>query len=137
MRVDGEVVGEIGPGLCLLLGVHQSDTPDEVEWMALKTAQLRIFEDPEGKMNRSPLEVGGSALVISQFTLYADCRKGRRPSFVEAARPEIAVPLYESFCKRLRIEGIPVETGVFGAKMEVEIVNDGPVTVILETPLRS
>ncbi|NUN98264.1 MAG: D-tyrosyl-tRNA(Tyr) deacylase [Candidatus Omnitrophica bacterium] len=134
VRVEGRVVGEIGPGICLLLGVHQSDTLEEVEWLALKTAQLRIFEDSEGKMNFSLQEIGGSALVVSQFTLYADCRKGRRPSFVEAARPEVAVPLYESFCKRLRLEGVPVETGVFGAKMEVEIVNDGPVTVILESP---
>jgi D-tyrosyl-tRNA(Tyr) deacylase len=104
-----------------------------VDVLAPKTARLRIFEDDEGKMNRSLLESGGEALVVSQFTLYGDCRKGRRPSFVEAARPEKAISLYEDFCKRLAIEGVPVKTGLFGAKMEVELVNSGPVTLILDT----
>ena len=134
VTVNGETAGEIGRGFCVLLGIHQDDTTDDVDWMAAKTAQLRIFEDEEGKMNRSLLDVAGSALVVSQFTLYADCRKGRRPSFVEAARPETAVPLYEDFCKRLELEGVPVERGVFGAKMEVSLVNEGPVTIVLESP---
>ena len=102
--------------------------------MVLKIAGLRVFEDDEGKMNRSLQDVEGAALVVSQFTLYGDCRKGRRPSFVAAARPEKAIPLYEDFCKRMEIEGIAVQTGEFGAKMEVSIVNDGPVTMIVESP---
>ena len=134
VEVDGQVTGEIGPGLCILLGIHQTDTTEQVDWMASKIAQLRIFEDEEGKMNRSLLEVGGSALVVSQFTLYADCRKGRRPSFIEAAPPAIAVPLYEDFCMRLSLEGMKVEKGIFGAKMEVTLANAGPVTIVLETP---
>lgn len=134
VEVDGRSVGEIGPGLCILLGVHQEDTTEQVDWMVLKISQLRIFEDEEGKMNRSLLEVGGSALVVSQFTLYGDCRKGRRPSFVGAAPPEVAIPLYEDFCKRLELEGVPVQTGEFGAKMLVMIENDGPVTIVLDSP---
>ena len=132
--VDGETVGEIGHGFCVLLGVHQEDTTDEVDWMVPKIAQLRVFEDDDGKMNRSLLDVGGAALVVSQFTLYGDCRKGRRPSFVEAARPETAIPLYEDFCKRLQLEGVTVAQGVFGAKMHVSLTNDGPVTIVLESP---
>lgn len=134
VEVEGRSVGEIGPGFCVFLGIHQNDTTEQVDWMALKTSQLRIFEDEQGKMNRSLLEVGGSALVVSQFTLYADCKKGRRPSFVEAAPPEKAIPLYEDFCKRLALEGVPVHTGEFGAKMLVSIENDGPVTITLDTP---
>lgn len=136
VTVDGQVIGKIGRGFCILLGVHQDDTNVEVEWMVSKIAQLRIFEDREGKMNLSLLDVGGDALVVSQFTLYADCRKGRRPSFIDAAPPDLANPLYESFCQRLKVEGIPVETGLFGAKMAVALVNDGPVTVIIDTPSR-
>jgi D-tyrosyl-tRNA(Tyr) deacylase len=134
VEVGGETVGEVGHGFCILLGIHQEDTTDDVDWMAPKVAQLRIFEDDDGKMNRSLLDVKGAALVISQFTLYGDCRKGRRPSFVEAARPERAIPLYEDFCKRLELEGVDVARGVFGAKMQVSLTNNGPVTIVLESP---
>lgn len=132
--VEGRITGEIGKGFLILLGIHRSDTAEEVDWMVSKVSQLRVFEDREGKMNLSLTDVGGAALVVSQFTLYADCRKGRRPSFIDAAPPELAVPLYELFCDRLKVEGIPVETGVFGAKMAVALVNDGPVTVIIDSP---
>ena len=137
VEVEGKTVGEIGQGFCVLLGIHQDDTTEDVDWMAPKIAQLRVFEDSDGKMNRSLLDVEGSALVVSQFTLYGDCRKGRRPSFVEAARPEKAIPLYEDFCIRLRLEGMIVTKGVFGAKMQVSLTNDGPVTIILESPEKS
>lgn len=132
VTVDGRVVGSIGPGLTVLLGVKEGDTEDEARWLASKVANLRIFPDDEGKLNRSVLEMGGQALVVSQFTLYADCRRGRRPSFVEAARPEVADPLVEKFVEFLRAEGLQVETGVFQAEMLVEIHNDGPVTVLVE-----
>ncbi|GMV67043.1 MAG: D-aminoacyl-tRNA deacylase [Candidatus Hinthialibacteria bacterium] len=132
--VEGRITGEIGKGFLILLGIHRTDTAEEVDWMVSKVSQLRVFEDREGKMNLSLIDVGGAALVVSQFTLYADCRKGRRPSFIDAAPPELAVPLYELFCDRLKVEGIPVETGVFGAKMAVALVNDGPVTVIIDSP---
>jgi D-tyrosyl-tRNA(Tyr) deacylase len=132
VSVNGEVVGAIGPGLTVLLGVKEGDTEEEARWLAPKVANLRIFPDDEGKLNRSVLEMGGEALVVSQFTLYADCRKGRRPSFVEAARPEVADPLVERFVELLRAEGLHVETGIFQAEMLVEIHNDGPVTVLVE-----
>lgn len=132
VTVDGRTVGAIGPGLMILLGVREGDTEEEARWLASKVATLRIFTDDEGKLNRSVLDVGGQALVVSQFTLYADCRKGRRPSFVEAARPEVADPLVEKFVAFLRREGLSVETGIFQAEMLVEIHNDGPVTVIVE-----
>ena len=132
VSVDGKIVGQCGHGLCMLAGVRVGDTEVEARWLAQKVAGLRIFEDDEGKMNRSVLEAGGSALVISQFTLYADSRKGRRPSFIDAERPEKADPLVNKFVEFLRAEGVPVETGVFGAMMLVEIHNDGPVTIILE-----
>jgi D-tyrosyl-tRNA(Tyr) deacylase len=125
--------GEIGPGLCVLLGVARGDGAAEAERLAGKVARLRIFENEEGKFDRSLLDVGGAALVVSQFTLIADTAKGNRPSFAEAAPPEQAEPLYERFCEELRGLGVAVETGVFGARMEVEIVNDGPVTIILDT----
>ena len=134
VSIEGETVGEIEGGVCILLGIHEDDTTEQVDWMVLKIAGLRIFEDTEGKMNLSLQEVGGSALVVSQFTLYGDCRKGRRPSFVAAARPEKAIPLYEDFCKRMEIEGISVATGKFGASMQVSLVNDGPVTLIIDSP---
>lgn len=134
VTVDGRCVGEIGPGLLILLGIHETDTIRDIEWLAPKIAQLRIFEDSAGKMNLSILDVEGAALVVSQFTLYGDCRKGRRPSFIEAARPERAIPLYESFCQRLRLEGLKVETGEFGEKMSVRLTNDGPVTLVLDSP---
>ncbi len=132
--VGGEVVGSIGPGLLVLLGVNQTDTAEQVRWLADKIIGLRIFNDADGKMNRSLMDVGGACLVVSQFTLYGDTRKGRRPSFIDAARPEVAVPLYEAFLDALRAQGVPVAAGVFGADMQVELVNDGPVTLILDTP---
>jgi D-tyrosyl-tRNA(Tyr) deacylase len=131
--VEGQTVGAIGAGVMILLGVTHDDGPEQARWLAGKIAGLRIFEDDEGKMNRSLLDVGGAALVISQFTLYGDCRKGRRPSFTHAARPEQAEPLCEQFMAFLREAGLQqVEYGVFGAYMQVEIHNDGPVTLILE-----
>ena len=132
VTIGGSVVGRIGRGFCLLVGFTHSDTPDQVLWIADKIAGLRVFGDAEGKMNLSLGEVGGAVLVVSQFTLYGDTAKGRRPSFVEAARPEVAIPLYERFCAELRGRGLEVATGEFGAMMEVEIHNDGPVTLILE-----
>jgi D-aminoacyl-tRNA deacylase len=124
--------GEIGPGLCVLLGVAEGDTAPDVERLAGKVARLRIFENDEGKFDRSLLDVGGEALVVSQFTLIADTEKGNRPSFAHAARPELAEPLYERFCEALAALGVPVARGVFGARMVVELVNDGPVTIVLE-----
>ena len=124
------VIGEIGRGLLVLLGVARSDTGEQAAWLADKILSLRIFEDAEGKMNRDVTEVGGAVLIVSQFTLYGDCRKGRRPSFIDAAPPEIAVPLYEAFINAVRAQGIPAATGRFGAMMQVELVNDGPVTLI-------
>jgi D-tyrosyl-tRNA(Tyr) deacylase len=132
--VDGQTVGSVDLGFVALVGVTHTDTRAEAELLARKTAQLRVFEDAEGKMNLSALDVGAGVLVISQFTLYADAKKGRRPSFVDAARPEIASPLVDYYAERLRAEGIQrVETGIFGALMQVEIHNDGPVTIILDT----
>jgi D-tyrosyl-tRNA(Tyr) deacylase len=125
--------GEIGPGLCILLGVARGDREEEAGRLAGKIARLRIFPDDDGRFDRSVLDVGGSALVVSQFTLIADTAKGNRPSFAGAAPPEQAEPLYERFISRLRALGVPVETGVFGARMEVELVNDGPVTIVLDT----
>ena len=124
--------GAIGSGLCVLLGVAAGDTETEAERLAGKVVRLRIFDNEEGKFDRSLLDTGGAALVVSQFTLIADTAKGNRPSFSGAAPPEEADPVYEAFCAALRAEGVPVETGVFGARMQVELVNDGPVTVILE-----
>ncbi|HEU0012514.1 MAG TPA: D-aminoacyl-tRNA deacylase [Longimicrobium sp.] len=132
VSVEGRVTGEIGEGLLLLVGFTEGDGDDALAWMAEKVVGLRVFRDGEGKMNRSVEDVGGSLLVVSQFTLYGDARKGKRPSFVEAARPETAIPLYERFLGLLRATGRPVATGEFGAMMDVELVNDGPVTLILE-----
>jgi D-aminoacyl-tRNA deacylase len=132
VRVDGRAVGEIGAGLCVLLGVARGDTAETAGRLAAKLARLRIFADEEGRFDRSLLDLGGSALVVSQFTLLADTARGSRPSFAGAAPPEEAEPLYERFCAALRELGVPVETGVFGARMAVELVNDGPVTIILE-----
>jgi D-aminoacyl-tRNA deacylase len=132
VRVDGEVVGEIGQGLCVLLGVSREDGEDEAARLADKVTKLRIFENEDGRFDRSLLDVGGDALVVSQFTLIADTAKGNRPSFSEAADPENAEQLYESFCAALRESGVRVETGRFGARMAVELVNDGPVTIVLE-----
>jgi D-tyrosyl-tRNA(Tyr) deacylase len=124
--------GEIGPGLCVLLGVARGDVPEDAERLAGKVARLRVFENAEGRFDRSLLDVEGAALVVSQFTLIADTAKGNRPSFSDAAPPEEAEPLYEAFCAALRALGVPVETGVFGARMQLELVNDGPVTIVLE-----
>jgi D-aminoacyl-tRNA deacylase len=132
VTVDGRVTGQIGRGLLLLAGFTDGDTDDALAWMADKVVGLRIFPDDEGKMNRSVEEIDGGLLVVSQFTLYGDARRGRRPSFVDAARPEVAIPLYERFLQVLRATGRPVQTGEFGAMMDVELVNDGPVTLILE-----
>ena len=134
VTVEGQAVGEIGPGLVILLGVGHSDGPVEADRLAAKIANLRIFADDEGKTNLSLLDVAGEALVVSQFTLYADCRKGRRPSFVRAAPPDVAAPLVETFAGELRRAGVGrVETGEFGAMMLVEIENDGPFTIVLDT----
>lgn len=133
VMVDGEVVGAIGPGLLVLLGVAQGDGPEEARRLAAKAADLRIFADDEGRFNRSLLETGGAALVVSQFTLLADVRKGRRPSYVAAAPPEEASRLVDAFAEALRELGAPVATGRFGAHMRVELENDGPVTIVLDT----
>ena len=133
VRVDGQVIGAVGTGLLVLLGVAPADTPDDAAWLADKAVGLRIFADDAGKMNRSVAEVGGGVLVVSQFTLYGDTRKGRRPSFIGAAGPEVAVPLYEAFVEAVRAQGVPAATGRFGAMMQVELVNDGPVTLIVDS----
>jgi len=132
VRVDGATVGAIGRGFCVLAGFAPGDGDEQLAWMADKLAGLRVFGDGEGKMNLAIGEVGGAMLVISQFTLYGDAQKGRRPSFIGAAPPDIAEPLYRRFCALLRERGVTVETGRFGAMMDVELVNDGPVTLILE-----
>jgi D-tyrosyl-tRNA(Tyr) deacylase len=132
VTVDGTVTGAVEQGFVALVGVAHGDGEAQAAWLAKKVAGLRVFEDDDGKMNLSVQDVGGSVLAVSQFTLYANTDKGRRPSFVEAADPQIAEPLVERFCDLLRAEGVPVETGVFGAMMMVEIHNDGPVTILLE-----
>jgi len=132
VRVDGETVGEIAGGFCVLVGVTHEDTRDTAARLAGKVGNLRVFDDVEGVMNRSLLDTGGAALVVSQFTLYGDTRKGRRPSWGAAAPPEHAEPLVEAFARALRALGITVRTGRFGAEMAVELVNDGPVTVLVE-----
>lgn len=131
--VDRETVGEIGPGLCVLLGIASDDTPEGAAGLARRVAALRIFENEAGKLDRSLVDMGGAALVVSQFTLVADTRKGNRPSFSGAARPELATALYELFCDELRRTETTVATGTFGARMLVEIENEGPVTIMLET----
>jgi len=133
VTVDGRTAGEIRAGLLIFLGVARTDNPESASYLAEKIANLRIFSDAEGKMNLSLLEVQGAALVVSQFTLYADTRGGRRPSYIQAAGPEEANRLYEEFVLALRALGIPVETGVFQAHMEVELTNDGPVTILLDS----
>jgi len=134
--VDGEKVGSIGPGLLVLLGVAKGDEPSAVDYLAEKIANLRIFEDDHGKMNRSLMDIQGDMLVVSQFTLLGDCRKGRRPSFIQAAPPEIAERLYQQFVEAVRSKGLHVETGQFQAMMAVSLINDGPVTLVLESPVR-
>src|SRR6266851_542374 len=133
VRIDGEIAGEIGRGLLVLQGVAKSDTVEQARWLADKIIALRIFNDDQGKMNRDVAEIGGGILVVSQFTLYGDCSKGRRPSFIEAAPPETAIPLYEAFINGIKAHGISTAAGRFGAMMQVELINDGPVTLILES----
>lgn len=132
VKVEDQVIAEIDRGLVILVGVGRTDTAQEVSWLAKKTAHLRIFEDQSGKTNLSLLDIAGEALVVSQFTLYADTRKGRRPSFIHAARPELAEPLVQTFAKELTRQGIPTQMGVFGAHMVVGLENDGPVTIVME-----
>lgn len=133
VKVDGKVTGQIAKGYVLLVGLTHEDTKEDVSYVAEKIANLRLFEDEEGKMNRSIFEVGGSILSISQFTLYGDTRKGRRPSFSEAAKPDVAKPLWDLFNEELRNMNLQVETGIFGAMMDVSLTNDGPVTLIVES----
>lgn len=131
--VDDNTVGQIGKGFMILLGVHEQDTQADVDYLVDKISKLRVFEDDQQKMNRSIMDVGGEILSISQFTLFADTKKGNRPSFVQAAKPDTAIPLYEAFNEGLRQVGIPVETGIFGADMKCHLVNDGPVTIIIDS----
>src|SRR5476651_1509699 len=131
--IADETVGAIGGGLAVLLGVTHDDTPEQARWLAEKVVGLRIFNDADGKMNRDLIEIGGAMLIVSQFTLYGDCRKGKRPSFIDAAPPPIAIPLYEAFINGVKALGIPVATGRFGADMKVELVNEGPVTLIVDS----
>ncbi|HJF32100.1 MAG TPA: D-tyrosyl-tRNA(Tyr) deacylase [Sporosarcina psychrophila] len=133
VRVGGETTGSIEKGYVLLVGLTHSDTEEDADYLAKKIAGLRLWEDAEGKMNHSILETGGDILSVSQFTLFGDVKKGRRPSFIGAARPEQAEPLWEYFNRRLEEEGLKVQTGIFGAMMDVELINDGPVTIILES----
>ena len=133
VSVDDQCIGKISKGLLVLLGVEQGDEEHDVDWLSKKISQLRIFPDSDGKMNLSLLDVGGSALIISQFTLFGDCRKGRRPSFVAAANPDLAKRLYKNFCTSMRNLNIPVATGQFAADMNVELTNNGPVTLIIDS----
>ena len=133
VTVDNELVSEIGAGLLIFLGIAHTDAEKELEYIASKIANLRIFEDEEGKMNCSLLDTGGNALVVSQFTLYGDCRKGRRPSFIDAARPDVANELYEQFITTLQQLNIPTKGGTFQAMMDVQLINDGPVTILLDS----
>ena len=131
--VDGKIVGQIGAGICALVGVAEGDTEADAAWLAQKVVELRIFEDEQGKMNRSVVDVRGAVLAVSQFTLLGDGRKGNRPSFIEAARPELAQPLYDRFCALVRERGLTVAEGIFRATMQVRIVNEGPVTLLLDS----
>ena len=133
VMAEGEMVGSIGPGLVILLGIRAEDTPDDCAEHVRKIGEIRVLQDSDMKMNRSLLDIDGEALVVSQFTIHADCRKGRRPSFTRAAKPEIAIPLYELFIEELRSKEIKTASGVFGAMMQVELINDGPVTIIVSS----
>ena len=137
VSVDGDTARTIGPGLAILLGVAHEDTEEDVAYLVQKSVDLRIFSDTDGKMNLSLKDTDGEALIVSQFTLYGDARKGRRPGYSDAARPDVAIPLYEHFVEEMRGQGVRVETGEFGADMQVEIHNDGPVTLMLESPQNS
>jgi D-aminoacyl-tRNA deacylase len=134
VEVAGEVVGRVGPGILALVAIHRQDTAKAVPWLADKIAGMRIFEDAAGKMNLAVGDAGGGILLVSQFTLYGDCTTGKRPSFSDAARPDVAIPLYEALIAALRDKGISVATGIFGADMQVTLVNDGPVTLIVDSP---
>jgi D-tyrosyl-tRNA(Tyr) deacylase len=137
VTIDGRIHSSIGPGLLILLGVGHEDGEEDIEYLVKKTAALRIFNDEDGVMNRSVMDVGGDALVVSQFTLMAETRKGNRPSYIQAAGHEVAIPLYESFCRKMSAAiGRPVGTGIFGADMKVALVNDGPVTICIDSKLR-
>lgn len=134
VEVAGKVVGKIEDGLLIFLGIEAADTAEDIDWLSKKVTNLRIFSDEEGKMNRSVTDIGGSFLVISQFTLHASTRKGNRPSYIRAAHPDVAIPLYEEFAKTLKqTSGLKVETGIFGAYMEVRLLNDGPVTIWMDS----
>lgn len=132
VNVDGKTVGSIGPGVLVFIGITHTDTEQQASWLASKLVHLRIFEDAEDKLNLSLLDQKGAALLVSQFTLYGDCGEGRRPSFTQAARPELAQKLYEYFIAEVRKAGVPVQTGIFGAEMQVSLINDGPVTLLVE-----
>jgi len=134
VTIDNDVVGRIGPGLLVLVGINKTDGDAQIAFISEKLVHLRIFPDDDDKMNRSLLDIKGEILVVSQFTLYGDCRKGRRPSFIDAAGPDHAIPVYERFVARLRESGLNVETGRFGANMKVDLQNDGPVTLIIDSP---
>jgi D-tyrosyl-tRNA(Tyr) deacylase len=134
VEVEDKIIGKIDNGLLVLLGIHVDDNMKELEWMVNKVVGLRIFEDEDGKMNKSLKDVEGDLLVVSQFTLYGDCEKGRRPGFTDAARPEKAIPMYEEFVKRCRDLEVHVETGEFGADMKIDLINDGPTTLIIDSP---
>ena len=137
VTIEGKVTGNIGVGLLILLGIESDDTQQDIEWLCNKVSKLRIFNDEKGLMNKSIQEVKGGLLLISQFTLYASTRKGNRPSYIKAAKPDIAIPLYEVFIKKLEeVSGIPVARGIFGADMKVELLNDGPVTIIIDSKLK-
>lgn len=134
VTVSGEVTGKIGPGLLILLGIEDADTTEDISWLSRKVVNLRVFNDEQGVMNRSVLEVDGDLLVVSQFTLHASTKKGNRPSYIKASRPEIAIPMYEAFMKQLELDlGKPVSAGIFGADMKVELLNDGPVTIFMDS----
>lgn len=137
VKIDGQIVGQIGHGIMILLGIEDEDSKEDIKWLAGKVSRLRIFSDEEGKMNLSIQDVGGEFLVISQFTLHASTKKGNRPSYIKAARPEVAIPLYEQFVAELQLEsGLKIATGEFGGDMKVSLVNDGPVTIIIDSKIR-
>ncbi len=137
VTIDGTVLSEIGPGFLVLLGIENADAREDIEWLSRKIAQLRVFSDAEGAMNRSILDTGGDVIVVSQFTLHASTKKGNRPSFIKAARPETAIPLYDAFLKQMSLElGKKVQHGSFGAMMDVALINDGPVTITMDTKKR-
>lgn len=137
VNIKGKVVSEIGDGLLILLGIEDEDGQEDIDWLCKKISQLRIFSDEEGKMNRSVVDIDGAMIVVSQFTLHASTKKGNRPGYTRAAKPDVAIPLYENFVKKLReVSGLPVGTGEFGADMKVRLLNDGPVTILMDTKMK-